>query len=924
MPCPYRKARGFRNAVIAARKAAGGTPALLKSNTHEKMLDTEIKVTPELAAEHGLTADEYARIQKILGRDPNITELGIFSVMWSEHCSYKSSKVHLRRLPTRGPQVLQGPGENAGVVDIGDGLTAAFKMESHNHPSYVEPFQGAATGVGGILRDIFTMGARPIAVLDSLRFGPISSSTSGAKAPEGSPRTAGLKPGPTSLTAASGPTTISAPAGSSNPTATSFQKAGFGPGAGLAPIAAFHPAATSGAAAASGDPAPESFVGTGFSPSVQAATARALAPGSIDEETIARNRRILDGVIRGIAHYGNCFGVPTVGGEVNFEPGYSANPLVNVLALGIAKKEDLFFAKARGAGNPVIYVGAKTGRDGIHGASLLASAEFTEESQQKRPNVQVGDPFMEKLLLEACLEAMQTGAVVAIQDMGAAGLTSSSCEMASRGGLGIEIDLARVPQREPAMTPYEIMLSESQERMLLVAQRGREQEVLSVFAKWGLDAVEIGRVTEDGLVRVLHHGKIAAEIPAHPLAEEGPVYQRPLAAPAPVTNERLVEFGAAGKDLTENFRKLLAAPSIASKHWIWEQYDYMVRTNTLEGPGAGDAAVVRVKGTKRALALASDGNGRWCRLDPFVGAQLAVAEAARNVACSGAKPLAATNCLNFGSPEKSEVMWQFSRAIDGIAEACTALEIPITGGNVSFYNETLGRSIDPTPVLGVLGILEDASRALGMAFRAEGDVILLLDGNTKDWWQFTSGINTVRGYMPVDRGSEVADLAREFSSSEYARTMHGIVAGAPPTMILAAEKRLIAALVALAGEGTLQSTHDVSDGGVAVTLAESCFASNGLSAQVSLTSREPDEAALFGERGARAVVSVTPENVAAVCQIAAQYEVAAFEIGRVSQGEFRIELNGRIVISCDTPSLADTWNGALEKLLKTDHFRKTE
>ncbi len=774
------------------------------------MLDVEIKVTPELAAEHGLSTEEYARIQKIMGREPNFTELGIFSVMWSEHCSYKSSKVHLRRLPTRAPQVLQGPGENAGVVDIGDGLAAAFKMESHNHPSYVEPFQGAATGVGGILRDIFTMGARPIAVLDSLRFGPISSGTPGAKAPE-----------------------------------------------------------------------------------------------TVDEETIARNRRILDGVVRGIAHYGNCFGVPTVGGEVQFEPGYSANPLVNVLALGIAKKEDLFFAKARGAGNPVIYVGAKTGRDGIHGASLLASAEFTEESQQKRPNVQVGDPFMEKLLLEGCLEAMQTGAVVAIQDMGAAGLTSTSCEMASRGGLGIEIELERVPQRESGMTPYEMMLSESQERMLLVAQRGREQEVLSVFSKWGLDAVEIGRVTEDGLVRVLHHGRVAAEIPAHALAEEGPVYKRPLSKPAPVAQGRLVEFGSAGADLSKNFRALLAAPAIASKHWIWEQYDYMVRTNTLEAPGAGDAAVVRIKDTKRALALASDGNGRWCRLDPFVGAQLAVAEATRNVACSGAKPWAATNCLNFGNPEKPEVMWQFSQAIDGIAAACTALEIPITGGNVSFYNETLGRSIDPTPVLGVLGMMEDASRALGMAFRAEGDAIVLLDG----------------------RAGEVStpeNAAREFSSSEYARTICGIVAGAPPAVDLAAEKRLIALLVALASDGALQSAHDASDGGLAVTLAESCFASNGLSANISLASPEPDEVALFGERGARAVVSVTPENLAAVRRIAAQYGVAALEIGGVVRGDFCIQLNGRTVVSADVPSLADIWTGALVRLLRVEEFRKAE
>jgi phosphoribosylformylglycinamidine synthase len=849
-------------------------------------LHTEIQVTPELAAEHGLTPEEYARIQKILARNPNITELGIFSVMWSEHCSYKSSKVHLKRLPTRGPQVLQGPGENAGVVDIGDGLAAAFKMESHNHPSYVEPFQGAATGVGGILRDIFTMGARPIAVLDSLRFGPISSNASGAKALGSADRTAGLKPGPPN------------PLGDFSSTA----------------------AASEGAA---------DFGGTGFSPSENGANGGALAPESVDDETIARNRRILDGVVRGIAHYGNCFGVPTVGGEVQFEPGYSANPLVNVLALGIAKKEDLFFAKARGVGNPVIYVGAKTGRDGIHGASLLASAEFTEESQQKRPNVQVGDPFMEKLLLEACLEAMQTGAVVAIQDMGAAGLTSTSCEMASRGGLGIEIELARVPQREPSMTPYEMMLSESQERMLLVAERGREQEVLNVFAKWGLDAVEIGRVTEDGLVRVLHHTKVVAEIPAHALAEEGPVYQRPLAPPALAPRQQtLVEFGPAGANLTETFRALLAAPAIASKRWIWEQYDYMVRTNTLEAPGAGDAAVVRIKGTKKALALSSDGNGRWCRLDPFVGAQLAVAEAARNVACSGARPMAATNCLNFGSPEKPEVMWQFSRAIDGIAEACTTLEIPITGGNVSFYNETLGRSIDPTPVLGVLGMIDDASRALGMAFRREGDVILLLDGQTAGFAVVTVGggkIAKLGGTLrdtPSEIGGELH--AREFSSSEYARTIHGVEAGVPPEVNLAAEKGLIATLVALAADGKLQSAHDVSDGGLAVTLAESCFASDALSVRASLTTKEPDEAALFGERGARVVVSVTPENVAAVRRIAAQYEVAVVEVGRVTRGEFRIELNGQTVVSAEVPTLAGAWSGALERLLTATDFRKAE
>src|SRR5438477_5661984 len=651
----------------------------------------EIRVTPEIALEHGVTREEYARIQQILGRDPNITELGIFSVMWSEHCSYKSSKVHLKRLPTRGKLVVQGPGENAGVIDIGDGLVAAFKIESHNHPSYVEPFQGATTGVGGILRDIFTMGARPIAVLDSLRFGEITPSK------------------------------------------------------------------------------------------------------TTSSEEAAKNRRILDGVIRGVGNYGNCFGVPTVGGEVSFEPCYSQNPLVNALALGIARKEEIFLAKAKGIGNPVIYVGAKTGRDGIHGASLLASAEFTEESKQKRPNVQVGDPFMEKLLLEACLEAMQTGAVVAIQDMGAAGLTCSTMEMASRGGTGIEIDLAKVPQRETGMTPYEIMLSESQERMLLVAEKGREHEVLAVFKKWGLDAVVVGQVTEGGIARINNNSRIAAEIPAHPLAEEGPVYQRPIAAPAPKmeTEKDWFAFAPEGTNLTANFVKLLASPAIASKRWITEQYDTSVRTNTLAGSGASDAAVVRIKdpktgAVKRALALSTDGNGRWCQLNPRMGAMHAVAEAARNVACSGARPIAATNCLNFGSPEKPEVMWQFSETIGGLAEACTVLGTPVTGGNVSFYNETLGKSIYPTPVIGVLGILEDASRVLKIAFRNEGDLILLLDG---------AGDPTPARHS--ERSKESL-FAREFSSSEYSKTIAGIVAGEPPAIDLAAEKRLHDCLVALA------------------------------------------------------------------------------------------------------------------------------
>jgi len=807
---------------------------------------TEIRVTTEIAAEHGVTAEEYARIQQILGRDPNITELGIFSVMWSEHCSYKSSKVHLKRLPTRGKLVVQGPGENAGVVDIGDGLVAAFKIESHNHPSYVEPFQGATTGVGGILRDIFTMGARPVAILDSLRFGEIT-------------------------------------------------------------------------------------------------------PGKFtSSEHAAKNRRILDGVIRGIGNYGNSFGVPTVGGEVGFEPCYSQNPLVNALALGIARKEDIFLAKARGIGNPVIYVGAKTGRDGIHGASLLASAEFTEESQQKRPNVQVGDPFMEKLLLEACIEAMHTGAVVAIQDMGAAGLTCSTMEMASRGRTGIEVDLTKVPQRESGMTPYEIMLSESQERMLLVAERGREREVLEVFAKWGLDAVVVGAVTEGGIAKILHHGRVAAEIPAHPLAEEGPVYKRPLAPPQPrkETAADWFQFAPEGTNLTQNFVKLLASPAIASKRWITEQYDTSVRTNTLAGPGESDAAVIRIKDTERdtpsgkimrALALSTDGNGRWCQLSPRLGAMHAVAEAARNVAASGARPIAATNCLNFGSPEKPEVMWQFSEAIEGLSEACNALETPITGGNVSFYNETLGKSIYPTPVIGILGILDDASRVLKIAFRNEGDTIVLLDGRSASPSDpvgarhavpvliAASAVVGAQHAVPQPGHPPSADLAREFSSSEYSKSIAAIVAGEPPAIDLAAERRLQQLLIAMAQQNLVESAHDLSDGGLAVSAAESCFAASSvgaprdvpaLSAKIDLDATTPAEYALFHERGARAIVSVKSTLLARVLETARQYNVAAQSIGQVIRGdEFRIQYEGRAVIDSPLELLRDAWANSLERTL---------
>src|SRR5499427_7508880 len=763
-------------------------------------------ITPEVIADHGITPEEYERVKKALGREPTYTELGVFAVMWSEHCSYKSSRIHLKKLPTRGKLVVQGPGENAGIIDIGGGYVIAFKIESHNHPSFIEPLQGAATGVGGILRDIFTMGARPIAVMDSLRFGRLD------------------------------------------------------------------------------DPA-----------------------------TGARNRRILSGVVAGIAHYGNCFGVPTVGDECIFEPCYDGNPLVNVFALGVCRKQDVFYAKAAGVGNPVIYVGARTGRDGIHGASM-ASAEFTEESKQKRPNVQVGDPFMEKLLLEACLEAMKTGAIVGIQDMGAAGLTCSTCEMGSRGEVGIEIDLGKVPQRETGMTPYEIMLSESQERMLLVAERGRESEVLEVFKKWGLDAVVIGEVTDGELAVVKNHGAIAAEIPAHPLAEEGPVYHRSLAPPPQrVESEKdRFEFAREGKNLTENFKKLLASPEIASKHWITEQYDTSVRTNTLAGPGASDAAVVRIKeseknGIMKALALATDGNGRWCQLNPKLGAMHAVAEAARNVATSGARPIAATNCLNFGSPEKPEVMWQFSQAIDGIASASTALGTPITGGNVSFYNETLGKSIYPTPIIGILGLLDDASRVLKIAFRAPGDAIVLLDG---------AGSSTRHSER-----SQESRFAREFSSSEYARAISTTVAGEPPAIDLAAERGLIDCLVALASHGIVVSAHDISDGGLAVTIAESCFATAQhiapyLGATLTVKDDGPAESALFGERGARSIVSVAPETIAALQSVAAQYGVAADPIGQVTaDGMLSIQYKGRVIIDAPVKALRDIWADSIETLV---------
>ncbi len=775
-------------------------------------------ITPEMIQEHGLTPDEYAKIKQLLGgREPTITELGIFSVMWSEHCSYKSSRVHLKRLPTRSKLVLQGPGENAGIVDIGDGWACAFKIESHNHPSFIEPFQGAATGVGGILRDIFTMGARPVAVMDSLRFGPIS--------------------------------------------------AGNGP------------------------------VGTGLRP-VQAGQSPASTQAGPTQAEVHKNHSVMEGVVSGVASYGNCFGVPNLGGEVKFESCYSGNPLVNAFALGLVRKNEIFYARAAGEGNPVIYVGSKTGRDGIHGATM-ASEEFSEGSEAKRPNVQVGDPFLEKLLLEACLEAMQTGAIVGIQDMGAAGLTCSTCEMGARGGTGIEIELDRVPQRETGMSPYEIMLSESQERMLLVAQKGREAEVFRVFEKWGLDAVEVGRVTTDSKMRVLQHGQVVAEIPNAALTDDAPVYKRPLARWEPPVEREMPEYIrlAESGDFTGQLKQLLSSPNICSKRWVWQQYDHMVQTNTVEAPGAADAGVIRIKGSKRGLAMSLDGNGRWCYLDPRLGAMHAVAEAARKVACAGATPIGATNCLNFGNPEKPHIMWQFSQVIDGMTKACEELDTPITGGNVSFYNETLGEGIYPTPVIGVVGILEDVHKAAKMHFAQPGKKIVLL-----------------RATNPGD----AVDAQSEFGSSEYAKEVLGAVWGYPPELDIEKEATLQRALISLIQAGLIESAHDCADGGLAVALVE-CSLIAGVGAKVNLASRNlPIEFRMFGEDAGRVVVTCDPAQLPRIKQAAAEYEISADVLGETGTDRIDIAIGGQTVISASVEELRAAYEGALEKALRTE------
>jgi phosphoribosylformylglycinamidine synthase II len=729
-------------------------------------------------ARHNLTPEEYGRIVTALGREPNLTELGLYSVMWSEHCSYKSSRLHLKKLPTQGRRVVQGPGENAGAVDIGDGLACVFKIESHNHPSFIEPYQGAATGVGGIIRDIFTMGARPIALLDSLRFGPM-------------------------------------------------------------------------------------------------------------EQPLTR--RILEGVVAGIAGYGNSIGIPTIGGEIQFDETYSGNPLVNVLCVGIAPADALVKGLARGAGNPVYYVGAKTGRDGIHGATM-ASAEFDDKSSEKRPAVQVGDPFMEKLLLEACLELMKSDAVIGVQDMGAAGLTCSTCEMGARAGTGIEFDVALVPQRETGMTPYEILLSESQERMLLVVKQGREHEVEEIFEKWDLHAVRIGEVTEGTRLRVKEHGVVVADVPNASLVDEAPVYDRPYSRPADLDERQRFDLSSLKVPApAETLMTLLASPGIASKRWVYRQYDHMVRTNTLVLAGRG-AGVVRVKGTDRAVAVSVDGNGRFCWLDPRRGAMLAVAESARNVACSGALPIGATNCLNFGNPERPEIMWQLVEAIEGIADACRALEIPITGGNVSLYNETDGKAVLPTPVLGVVGLIEDASKVIDRVFQGSGCDVLLF-GTT----------------------------AAEFGGSEYQKVITGGIRGLPPVLDLSAERALQRLLVRAVGNGLLASAHDCSEGGLAIALAESTFDSGGIGCTVDLdpvaagTPALATAATLFAESASRVVASVQREHRARVLALAHELGVPAKVIGQTGGSLLSISVGGEPVIRCTVSEAERAWSSGLAR-----------
>ncbi len=745
-------------------------------------------ITPELIQQHGLTEEEYQQILKHLGREPNLTELGVFSVMWSEHCSYKSSRVHLSRFTTEGPQVVQGPGENAGAVDIGDGLAAVFKMESHNHPSFIEPFQGAATGVGGILRDIFTMGARPIALLNSLRFGELDST---------------------------------------------------------------------------------------------------------------QNQHLLKGVVSGISWYGNCIGVPTIGGEITFNDIYSKNPLVNVFCLGIVKKDRLLRGLAKGEGNQVLYIGAKTGRDGIHGATM-ASDSFDDASEKKRPNVQVGDPFLEKLLLEACLEFLEQDLLVGIQDMGAAGLTSSSCEMASRSGTGIELDVAKVPKREPNMTPYEILLSESQERMLLVAQPGKEEAVLAVCRKWGIDAAVVGKVTDDGFLRIRDGSTIVAEIPADAIAEGAPRYERPSAPPQYQELLQALNLDTLQdvKNATDALLQLLSSPTLASKHWVFRQYDYMVGTNTVVCPGS-DAAVVRLKGTGKALAMTTDGNSRYCLLNPYMGGGLAVAEAARNLVCSGAKPLAVTDCLNFGNPERPDIMWQFIMAVEGIADACRIFEVPVVSGNVSLYNETNGLSIYPTPIIGMVGLIEREADITTQWFKQSGDHILLI-GETRE----------------------------DIGGTEYLKIMHSREQGMPPYLDVELEQVVQQCVLSLIKKGWVESAHDCSEGGLLVTLAECCFTNPSTAFGATITLNQERlrlDALLFGESPSRIVISVKEGNLRKVTQYIQDLgtKVPMSVLGQVTDLDLmEVTVHGEQKkngqhLSWSVKDLANRWQNSLAQQLDT-------
>ncbi|MFZ3072118.1 MAG: phosphoribosylformylglycinamidine synthase subunit PurL [Thermodesulfobacteriota bacterium] len=729
-----------------------------------------MKITKDIIEEHGLSEEEYLKILSILGREPNLLELGIFSVMWSEHCSYKSSRMHLRNLPTKGPAVLQGPGENAGAVDIGDGLAAIFKIESHNHPSFIEPYQGAATGVGGILRDVFTMGARPVALLNSLRFG-----------------------------------------------------------------------------------APEN----------------------------QKTKYLLQGVVAGIAGYGNCMGVPTVGGEAYFHESYNGNCLVNAMTVGIAKKDKIFKGNASGVGNPVMYVGSRTGRDGIHGATM-ASDVFGEGGEERRPTVQVGDPFTEKLLLEACLEVFKTDHVVGIQDMGAAGLTSSSIEMGGRAGTGIELDVSLVPRRESGMTAYEVMLSESQERMLLVARSGSEAAIKEIFGKWDLEACVIGKVTDTKKITLLDAGVLVAELPIDALTDEAPVYKRPSKRPSCQDEITTLDLDKIliPKDLNDVLLKLLSSLNIADKEWIYRQYDHMVRTDTVILPGS-DSAVIRIKGTKKGLAMTVDCNSRYCYLDPFTGGMIAVAEAARNISVTGATPLALTDCLNFGSPERPEVMWQFENVIKGIREACLKLGIPVISGNVSFYNETSGTSVYPTPTIGMVGLLDDVTRRATQHFKDEGDIIALV-GITKD----------------------------ELGGSEYLKIVHNMDRGMPPSIDMDIEKKAHDACREAVRSGILKSAHDLSEGGLAIALAEACFSPNGLiGAVIEIKGGLRPDSLLFGESQSRVIISFGAKDLKEVERICLKHG-APFEVIGKTGGRV-LKINGFI----ETPieKIFDAWKGSFKR-----------